>query len=52
MTGGVELEGEPSVVSIEQKAMSNKMTLVVRFLMDEAVKRSSSQSCKPSSRTS
>jgi quinol monooxygenase YgiN len=39
MTAGVELEGEPSVVSIKEKAMSNKMTLVVRFLMDEGVKK-------------
>jgi quinol monooxygenase YgiN len=38
MTAGVELEGEPSVVSIKEKAMSNKMTLVVRFLMDEGMK--------------
>jgi quinol monooxygenase YgiN len=39
MTSGVKLEGESSVVSIKEKAMSNKMTLVVRFLMDEAVKK-------------
>src|SRR5882724_7605348 len=39
MTAGVELEGEPSFGSIKEKAMSNKMTLVVRFLMDEAVKK-------------
>jgi len=32
-------KGEPSVVSIKEKAMSNKMTLVVRFVMDEAVKK-------------
>jgi quinol monooxygenase YgiN len=39
MTSGVKLEGESSVVSIKEKAMSNKMTVVVRFLMDEAVKK-------------
>jgi quinol monooxygenase YgiN len=35
----VEREGKPSVVFFEEKDMSNKMTLVVRFYMDEAVKK-------------
>jgi quinol monooxygenase YgiN len=35
----VKLEGKPSVVFLEEKDMSNKMTLVVRFHMDEAVKK-------------
>src|SRR5258708_1095955 len=39
MTSGVKLEGGPSFASFKEKAMANKMTLVVRFLMDEAVKK-------------
>jgi hypothetical protein len=35
----VELEGKPSVVFFKERDMSNKMTLVVRFHMDEAVKK-------------
>ena len=39
MACDVELEGKPSVVFFKEKDMSNKMTLVVRFHMDEAVKK-------------
>ena len=35
----MEREGKPSVVFFNEKGMSNKMTLVVRFHMDEAVKK-------------
>jgi len=39
MACGVELEDKASVVSFNEKDMSDKMTLVVRFHMDEAVKK-------------
>ena len=39
MAYDAELEGKSSVVFLKEKAVSNKMTLVVRFLMEEAVKK-------------
>jgi hypothetical protein len=39
MAGDVELKGKKSVVTFKEGGMSNKMTLVVRFHMDEEVKK-------------